>query len=129
MNINQLIPSMVIMIFILGGCATMQTSNRCLTYTTRGATSEEWAPTKYYQTESKLIIQLSAYVKYTPTLEVVDTEFGQPYKIDYTYDLQTQRITVEDNYDEYILSRKEYDELSVNRVYIRCNREALLSDK
>ena len=109
---------------LVSGCAAMKTSDRCLTYTTSGATGEEWAPTKYYQTESKLIIQLPAYVRYTPTVEVVDKEFDQSYKIDYTYDPETHRIQVEDNYDEYVLTRKEYDELSADKVYIRCNREA-----
>ncbi len=124
MKINKILIASTASLMLLSSCATMKTSNKCLTYTTSGSTAQEWSPTKYYQTESKLIMQLPDHVRYLPTLEVVDVEFDQPYKVDYTYDSITHRITVDDNYDKYILSRKDNDELSADKVYIRCNREA-----
>ena len=125
---SKIILGIAITSILISGCSTMKTSDRCLTYTTSGATGEEWAPTKYYQSESMLFMQLPAYVQYTPTIEVMDKEFDQPYKIAFKFNPGTHQLEVEDNHDEYILTRKSYDELEdIDRIYIRCNRKATLN--
>lgn len=124
MKTKKIIFGALVLSTVISACSTMKTSSRCLTYTISGDSGYEWTPTKFYQSESMLFMQLPAYTKYIPTVRVMDNEFGQPYKIDYTFNAKTQQIEVQDNYDEYILTREEYDQLSADKVYIRCNREA-----
>ena len=110
---------------LLASCASVKNVDRCTTYTMSGDLGVAWAPTKFYQSESMLFMQLSKSTKEIPTVRVMDQEFDQPYKIEYKYHTQTSRLEVADNYDEYILTRTAYDELSEDNVYIRCNRTIL----
>lgn len=106
------------------GCASTEIANRCLSYTISGD-SVNWRPTKFYQSESSqnlLYIQIPATVAYVPKVEIVDQEFDQPYKIDYTFNNITHQFKVEDNHDEYLLYRETYDGLHKDKVYITCNR-------
>ncbi len=115
--------SLVLVIFITG-CATQHISERCQSYSISGG-SYPWAPTKFYQSESnqnQLYIEIPKTVSYIPKLEVVDTEFDQPYKIDYTFDNKTYRFKVEDNHEEYLLYRHSYDGFQREEIYITCNR-------
>ncbi len=126
MKLVKIMIEALIAIALVSGCSTTKTSDRCLSYTTSGATGEEWSPTKYYQSESMLYMQLPVYVKYTPTIEVIDNEFNQPYKIGFKFNQATHQLEVEDNHNEYVLTRKSYDELTLDKVYIRCNREGAI---
>lgn len=114
----------LLLLSFISGCATTQVSDRCLSYTISGG-DYPWRPTNFYRTESnqnRLYIQIPQSARYIPQLEVIDTEFDQPYKIDYTFDSLTHRFSVEDNHDQYLLYRKTYDELEKEEVYITCNR-------
>ena len=106
---------------LFSGCATEQMSNRCVTYTTSGDTSVSWAPIEYYQAESMLYIEIPKTANYIPSLEIIDTEFDQRYKVDYTFDKDTYKFKIQDNYNEYMLYRDSYDEIEHDRVYIKCN--------
>jgi hypothetical protein len=108
----------------LVGCATEQLTDRCQKYVISSG-NYSWRPVKFYQSKSsqnRLYIEIPKTVQYIPKLEVIDTEFDQPYKIDYTYDELTHRFSVEDNHDQYLLYRKSYDSLEKEEVYITCNR-------
>lgn len=111
---------------LISGCASTytKTSNHCLTYTISGDKSEEWTPIDFYQdeAENKLYMQLPKYINYVPTLRVMDTEYDQPYKVDYRYNKDTHQLEVRDNYDQYVLTRDAYDDLSQDEVYVTCNR-------
>jgi hypothetical protein len=114
------------LVFVIGliGCATNGVANRCLTYTVSGD-HVDWSPTKFYQSkesENLLYIEIPKTIKYLPTIEVVDTEFDQPYKIDYSFDKTTHRFKVADNHDEYLMYREDPDGLEKNKIYITCNR-------
>jgi hypothetical protein len=108
----------------LVGCATGQLTDRCQKYIISSG-SYPWRPVKFYQSKSsqnRLYIEIPKTVQYIPKLEVIDTEFDQPYKIDYTYDELTHRYSVEDNHDQYLLYRKSYDGLEKEEIYIKCDR-------
>jgi poly(3-hydroxyalkanoate) synthetase len=112
---------------LLFGCATEQISNRCQRYVTSGE-NVDWKPIKFYQSESSqniLYIEIPKTANYIPKLEVIDTEFDQPYKIDYTFDNTTHRFKVEDNHDQYLLYRETYDGIQKDSVYVACDREII----
>jgi len=109
------------LVLLFSGCATEQIANRCLTYTTSGDTSVSWAPIEYYQSESMLYIEIPKTANYIPSLEIIDTEFDQRYKVDYSFDNKTYKFKVKDNFAKYLLYRDSYDEITHNRVYITCN--------
>lgn len=112
------------LLLMLNGCATPQISNKCETYTLTGDIGSQWTPTKFYQAESAniLYIEIPKTAYYIPTLEVIDTEFNQPYKVEYTFDNNTYKFKVRDNYDTYLLYRSSADGLEQDKVYITCNR-------
>ncbi|MCC2644927.1 MAG: hypothetical protein K0R94_705 [Burkholderiales bacterium] len=117
----------VLLIFLsvnLISCATQQLTNKCQKYVISGG-NYPWGPVKFYQSESgqnRLYIEISKTARYIPELEVIDTEFDQPYKIDYTFDDLTHRFNVEDNHDKYLLYRDSYDSIEKNEIYITCDR-------
>jgi len=111
----------------LVGCATEQISDRCQRYNISGD-NVTWKPIKFSQSESAqniLYIEIPKTANYIPKLEVVDVEFDQPYKIDYTFNNQTHRFEVEDNHDQYLLYRETYDGMEKEKVYLTCNRQVL----
>lgn len=113
----------VVTAVLLMGCATTKVSNRCLTYTIHGD-DVSWKPIKFYQnTTNQLFIEIPRTTNYIPNLEVVDTEFDQPYKINYSFDKTTYRFRVEDNHDEYLLYRASPDGVERDNVYISCNHK------
>lgn len=112
---------------LLTACATTQLSDRCKSYTISGD-DVAWKPTKFYQSKSSqniLYIEIPDTVRYYPKLEVIDTEFDQPYKTDYSFDPLTHRFKVTDNYDKYLLYRDSSDGLEKEKVYITCNRNLI----
>lgn len=120
---KKLLLNLSIVTLLLNGCASHTFhSDQCVTYTISGA-SVDWKPTNFYQEESSLYIEIPPTVDYVPTLEVIDPEFDQRYKVHYSYDENTHQFKVKDNYDEYILERKDADEITTDRVYIKCNRD------
>lgn len=128
--INKIIIMSLGCIGLISGCASTytKTSNHCLTYTISGDKSEEWTPIDFYQdeAENKLYIQLPKYINYVPTLRVMDTEYDQPYTVDYKYNKATHQLEVRDNYDQYVLTRNAYDDLSPDKVYVTCNRSMMV---
>lgn len=116
---------LILFIFnVLLGCATQKISDRCQRYDISGD-SVDWAPTKFYQSESSqniLYIQIPKTANYLPKLEVIDTEFDQPYKVDYIFDAKNSWFKVEDNNDKYLLYRETYDGMQRDKVYISCDR-------
>lgn len=116
----------VLSIIFITSCSSTYTkiSTHCLTYSITGNKSEEWTPTDFYQDEATnmLYMQLPQYINYVPTLRVMDSEYDQPYKVDYKYNKNTGQLEVRDNYDEYVLSRNSYDELYPDDVHVTCNR-------
>lgn len=118
---------------LITGCASTytKTSDHCLTYSISGDTNQDWAPMEFYQDlgNNKLYIQLPKYITFVPIVKVVDTEYDQPYKIDYKYDTFKHQIEVQDNYDEYILTRNSYDELFPDNIYLKCNRSMKVKKK
>jgi hypothetical protein len=127
MNKSKIIKltSAILIALLAGGCASVKVSDRCLTYSASGDTSVSWAPIEYYQAESPdmLYIAISKTSNYIPSLEIIDTEYNQPYKVDYTFDNNTYMFKVKDNYDEYLLYRDSYDGIEHDRIYVRCNRQ------
>lgn len=126
-NVYILIKSVlivIVMLFGLSACATRNVSNKCLTYTLTGDINSQWAPTKFYQVESMniLYIEIPKTVYYIPTLEVIDTEFNQPYTVEYNFDNDRHQFKVRDNYDKYLLYRSSADGLEQDKVYISCDR-------
>jgi len=114
-------------VVILAGCATNKIGDRCTSYTISGD-SVDWLPTKFYQSKESdnlLYIEIPKTIKYLPIIEVVDTEFDQPYKIDYSFDSTMHRFKVTDNYNLYLMYREDPDGLEKNKVYIACNRNIL----
>lgn len=115
---------LIILAFSVTSCATEQLTDRCQKYII-SSNSYAWGPMKFYQSESsqnRLYIEIPKTARYIPKLEVMDTEFDQPYKIDYTYDDLTHRFSVEDNHDQYLLYRETYDSIEKDQIYITCNR-------
>ncbi len=111
---------------LLASCSSIQTVKhlQCMSYSVSGD-NVEWKPTKFYQapTEGKLYIQLPSFTNFQPDLYVKDVEFDRPAGIQYTYNPSTHTYRVDDNYDEYILSRIDLDTTYTDEVYIKCNRE------
>lgn len=118
---------MIFVIVVMVGCATHKVANRCLSYTI-GGDSVDWSPTKFYQSresDNLLYIEIPETIKFLPIIEVVDTEFDQPYKIGYSFDNSTHRFKVADNYNQYLMYREGPDCLEKNKIYITCNRNTL----
>ena len=120
----KLITLILVLVTVLAGCAASQMANRCQTYTISGD-NVDWSPTKFYQStesENLLYIEIPKTIKYPPTIEIVDSEFDQPYTVDYSFDKATHRFKVTDNYDKYLMYREDPDGLEKNKIYITCNR-------
>lgn len=112
----------VVCTIILTGCATTQSANRCVTYTIRGDRNIAWYPTRFLQKDNNLIIEIPSTSNYVPMLAIIDTEFDQRIKVDYTFDVATHSYIVRDNYDKYILYRDSFDGVINDKIYITCNR-------
>lgn len=99
-------------------------TNQCIGYSVTGD-DVTWKPIKFYQSQSegKLYIQLPVYANFQPELFVKDIDFDRPAGTPYTYNPSTHTFRVDDNYDEYILSRTDLDTTSTDEVHIKCNRE------
>ena len=113
-----------LVIFLIAGCSSTQyrKSDRCLSYSIAGD-NVPWKPKRFYQDESSLYIEIPSYVKFTPKLNVIDTEYGQRLNIPYTYNPNTHMFRVEDNYNEYILTTRDVEEFYEDSVTIKCNRQ------
>lgn len=120
---NKILVIFGVTLFLMG-CATVN-SKRCLSYTVSGD-NVAWSPTHFYQVGDDLQIELPFNTKNIPVVKTIDTEFDQTYPISYTYDELTNMLTVEDNYDKYLLERRSADTLSADTVYITCNRSKLV---
>lgn len=124
-----MILKLVCLLFISGllvlGCSTTTKYDYCISYTT-SYSNVAWKPVTYYQKNGNLLIQLPKTINpnFIPEVKILDSEFNQEYKIASQYDESNNRIIVRDNYDKYVLSRKSPDELTVDKVYITCNRES-----
>ncbi len=113
---------------VLFGCSSVQyrTSERCLTYSIDGD-SVSWKPVKFYQDQDSLYIQLPESTNFVPKLSVLDQEFDQRTSIPYTYNPTTKTFRVKDNYNEYLLTRRDVEEFYEDKVAIKCNRSVPLS--
>ena len=122
-KMKKVLVNFIVCSLILTGCSSVkyQTSDRCINYTVTGD-KVEWLPIKYYQDQTDLYMELPISTKFTPQLFVVDTEFNEPSTIPYSYNPETHTLRIQDNYDEYLLTRKDVLGISRDKVYIKCNR-------
>ncbi len=103
-------------------------TNQCIGYYISGD-DVAWKPIKFYQelSEGKLYIQLPPYANFQPDLYVKDVDFDRPAGIPYTYNPSTHTFRIDDNYNEYILSRTDLDTTSIDEVHIKCDRAVPIS--
>ncbi|RTL11765.1 MAG: hypothetical protein EKK54_06110 [Neisseriaceae bacterium] len=121
---NKIIMTLLVGL-VLTSCSSVPVVKyqQCKTYSISGD-NVEWKPVKFYQSasEKKLYIQLPEYANFEPSLFVNDPDFDRPAGVPYTYNKTTHTFRIDDNYDEYILSRTDPDTTSDEIVYIKCNR-------
>lgn len=125
----------LVVLFGMSGLFACSTTHydHCVDYTTSYSTLP-FKPITYYQRDGNLLMQLPTTIDpdFVPEVQIMDKEFDQPYKIDSYFEESSSRLIVKDNYDEYILSRKSPDELTIDKIYVTCNRETTsywMSDK
>ncbi len=112
------------LIAMISGCSTVQyqTSNRCLAYHLSDG-NYSWRPTELIHDDNYLYIKLPESANFTPKLEVMDVEFSQPTLVPYTYDETSHIIKVKDNYDQYLLFRRDVEEFYQDTIKIDCLRQ------
>jgi hypothetical protein len=113
---------------MIAGCSTVQyqTSNRCLAYHLSDG-NYSWRPTELIHDDNYLYIKLPESANFTPKLEVMDVEFSQPTLVPYTYDEASRIIKVKDNYDQYLLFRRDVEDFYQDTIKIDCIRKLPVS--
>ncbi len=124
LKLSRIFAILPIWAFVSGCATTTATSGKCLAYVMSGDITQEWTPTVFYRrnSDNQLFLQIPVTAKYIPTLQIMDQEFGMLYPIKHEYNPKTHQIQVEDNQNEYVLSRTSIDDLVTDSIDIMCAR-------